>query len=555
MLSAAVATTFNYDLQGNRETVTDTLNNVTRTYTPNVANEYTQIAANGVPQIPQGVDMYDVRGNLARDDGFDADPDDGFVYEYDPENRLTKVEYDDGTNPAVTMAEYRYDALGRRIEYRRYSDAGALLETIRYYYDGQNVVAEYTDNGTVEVLARQFYNGSQYIDERVAMRDYQTGPTARDHYYLHQELYSEAGLAAANGSLEEAYVYDTYGEAKIYQWPRGDFDRDGDVESAADDSGDNTTKGFDDDDADYLAANLSGSSTATDKPWLDLDGDGDADADDQGLLAVAAAPTTLAYSEVRNPYLFTGRTTDTWHANSMADTSFRRKQWNRNRYYDPGLGRWDEPDPIGYADGMNRHVYGRNNPVNASDPDGLLSNTCLWCGGSRMEQAPSQSPRGWAARDILDAAGPWTIGAAVGVNRCIYGTTPVRINGTQFYITGTPQAGMWLPKTGSSSYVFIYKASDPNKVYRLDYDTLKVGPSAGQLGWEHNQKGVAKILGLTVKNHQPAGAAGRVAGSTVKILRYAGKPLLVVGMAQSAASIGLAAYQGEDVKRVCRRAG
>jgi len=93
-----------------------------------------------VDQIPTGVDMYDVRGNLVRDDGFDAD--DGFVYSYDPENRLTKVEYDDGSNPAVTRAEYRYDAVGRRIEHKKY-DAGTLVETIRYYYDGQNVIAEY----------------------------------------------------------------------------------------------------------------------------------------------------------------------------------------------------------------------------------------------------------------------------------------------------------------------------------------------------------------------------------------------------------------------------
>jgi hypothetical protein len=34
-----------------------------------------------------------------------------------------------------------------------------------------------------------------------------------DHYYLLEELYSVAGLAASNGMLEEAVVYDTYGQA------------------------------------------------------------------------------------------------------------------------------------------------------------------------------------------------------------------------------------------------------------------------------------------------------------------------------------------------------
>jgi hypothetical protein len=31
------------------------------------------------------------RGNLVQDDGFDDDADDRFVYEYDPENRLTNI--------------------------------------------------------------------------------------------------------------------------------------------------------------------------------------------------------------------------------------------------------------------------------------------------------------------------------------------------------------------------------------------------------------------------------------------------------------------------------
>jgi hypothetical protein len=45
------------------------------------------------------------------------------------------------------------------------------------------------------------------------MRDVAGG--GKDHYYLLKDLYSVAGLAASNGRLEEAYVYDTYGEAVI----------------------------------------------------------------------------------------------------------------------------------------------------------------------------------------------------------------------------------------------------------------------------------------------------------------------------------------------------
>ncbi len=63
---------------------------------------------------------------------------------------------------------------------------------------------------------RQFVNGTQYIDERVVMRDIAGG--GQDHYYLLEELYSVAGLAGAVGQLEEMYVYDTYGRATVWAW-------------------------------------------------------------------------------------------------------------------------------------------------------------------------------------------------------------------------------------------------------------------------------------------------------------------------------------------------
>jgi RHS repeat-associated protein len=43
----------------------------------------------------------------------------------------------------------------------------------------------------------------------------------------------------------------------------------------------------------------------------------------------------------------------------------------RARMYSPELGRFLQPDPIGYADGMNVYVYCGNNPINWIDPWGL----------------------------------------------------------------------------------------------------------------------------------------------------------------------------------------
>lgn len=45
--------------------------------------------------------------------------------------------------------------------------------------------------------------------------------------------------------------------------------------------------------------------------------------------------------------------------------------YNYHRYYDPNVGRYLTPDPIGLAGGINLYPYALNNPVNEIDPLGL----------------------------------------------------------------------------------------------------------------------------------------------------------------------------------------
>lgn len=42
------------------------------------------------------------------------------------------------------------------------------------------------------------------------------------------------------------------------------------------------------------------------------------------------------------------------------------------RYYSPTLGRFLQPDPIGYADGLNLYAYVGSDPLNSTDPLGLM---------------------------------------------------------------------------------------------------------------------------------------------------------------------------------------
>ncbi|WP_437330874.1 RHS repeat-associated core domain-containing protein [Sorangium sp. So ce381] len=46
--------------------------------------------------------------------------------------------------------------------------------------------------------------------------------------------------------------------------------------------------------------------------------------------------------------------------------------YNRHRYYDPKLGRYISPDPIGIEGGLNAFAYAANCPTSAVDPDGLM---------------------------------------------------------------------------------------------------------------------------------------------------------------------------------------
>jgi RHS repeat-associated protein len=59
--------------------------------------------------------------------------------------------------------------------------------------------------------------------------------------------------------------------------------------------------------------------------------------------------------------------------------------YNRNRYYDPNLGRYVTPDPIGLGGGVNLWTYTKNNPINGIDPWGLFV----------LPNVPSGLPPGW----------------------------------------------------------------------------------------------------------------------------------------------------------------
>jgi len=275
----------------------------------------------------------------------------GQRYEYDEENRVTAV-YRANHTAATTdddlLAEYEYDALGRRIHAIEYIDpaTGAALTTpkkTRHVYVGIETVEEYNVTGITSGqgdLLREFVWGDPgRFPEPVAMVTHggtsggQGGagiPAGESVYhYLHDVLGSVVGLTDLAGVLVERYTYDPYGRTLIEKL----------LEAAQPMSRPPSHKKPE-------TPAVCASSRAT-------------LATPDSITANGYQPT--ASSAFGNPFLWTGQRYDA--ATGLYAFLFRT--------YSPSLGRWLQRDPAGYVDGANLYQHVSNRPMNQVDPFGL----------------------------------------------------------------------------------------------------------------------------------------------------------------------------------------
>lgn len=149
-------------------------------YETNELNQYSRVDGKAY--------KYDYNGNLI-DDGH-------LLYFYDYQNKLVEVR--DSTR---TVAKYKYDATGRRIE----KNIGRTIT--RFIYDGLHVIEERNDAG--EVLAQYVYGGG--LDNILQMaRD------NRNYYYHHDSLGSVMGLSTKEDGRIDEYGYTPFGELVTY---------------------------------------------------------------------------------------------------------------------------------------------------------------------------------------------------------------------------------------------------------------------------------------------------------------------------------------------------
>ncbi|NMG72896.1 RHS repeat-associated core domain-containing protein, partial [Parazoarcus communis] len=155
------------------------------------------------------------------------------------------------------------------------------------------------------------------------------------------------------------------------------------------------------------------------------------------------------------------------------------------RFYSPALGRFLQTDPIGTADDLNLYAYVGNNPVNFSDPTGLIKAEAdrlgAAVGGSTAAQMLVPGQTAW--NNMLSNFGMGNYGAAA-VNGVTYAGEvalfALTLGGSQAYMASTRAA---LPAVESLAA----KGVDPNKLKHI-------------FGQErHNLSGVAKQFGSEEK--------------------------------------------------------
>jgi RHS repeat-associated protein len=189
--TGSVSTLIDYNFDGVCNRLSVVTNGTAENYLMNANNPPADFQVNQYTQVAGHSYTYDANGNMLKDGKRN------FTYQYDYRNQLIKVI----DSAALTIiVEYKYDALGRRIEKIR---SGAIT---KYYLDGAREVEERDGSDSVQATY-VFGNG---IDEVLQM---QRG--ANTYYYHENSLGSISHVTDSSGNIVEKYDYDPFGQVTI----------------------------------------------------------------------------------------------------------------------------------------------------------------------------------------------------------------------------------------------------------------------------------------------------------------------------------------------------
>ncbi len=382
---------YHYDLSSRLVDIIDARGTLHHGY--DTAGRLEQVTTPDSKTVGYGYDRASNRNRLTYPDSY-------FVtYRHDALNRLDKVYESDNEN--LLLADYQYDALSRR-DILSYGNGATL--TYHHQLDDDLAALDHT-LGSNTVNFGYLYNAAgQRTDQSASPASYLWYPALgplTDYVPNNLNQYDSVnGITFAydgNGNLTgdgiNTYLYDTESQLKTATTPAHaasyTYDTTGRRITKSVD-GVTSTYLYDEEQviAEYDAAGQLQTryiyGPGIDEPILmdkggaryyyHFDGQGSVIAltNTAGLLVESYAYSPFGESSDSsgsgNPYRYTGRRLD-------PETGL---YYYRARYYSAALGRFLQPDPIGYADGLNLYAYVGNDPLNFIDPWGLAARSTSW---------------------------------------------------------------------------------------------------------------------------------------------------------------------------------
>ena len=300
---------------------------------------------------------------------------------FDERNRLLWKQYQRGGNPLLTL-KYAFNQLGQRLTDELIAPDGNVLKHFTYNDRRELVHSTRTKGGQTtqnDYQTDQNYNRTQRNSDsfvsNAADQLLQAGAQALSYNAAGQATslgnksltfaYNDQVKTVQGDGVNAAYLYDGNGQrvrktvngvVSNFLWCGGEICKEY--------AGDGTVKN------DYLlGAGREGIKNGG--AWrfylTDIQGSTLALTDAQGQITDRYeysdfGETTHLSGTSTNPFLYTGQEFD-------SETGFYHL---RARHYAPSLGKFLSRDPIGYSAGTNCYSYCSGDPINASDPSGLI---------------------------------------------------------------------------------------------------------------------------------------------------------------------------------------